>query len=199
MKAKLALAVLVCATAAASAQSDDGARLRDQLRRVTLELRQAQDDQATLQAQKIAAEMERDTAKKQLASAQAELARVRRDTGRASAVEGDLARTKQALTEAAAAAQQSQAERDKIKAAADGTLGMLDACVAKNAKLVALGNEILAHYDDSDFFDSALAREPFTKLRRVELENLAQSYQDRVDDGVYDPHAVADAPKPDGK
>ncbi|MEI9930391.1 MAG: hypothetical protein WDM89_07505 [Rhizomicrobium sp.] len=34
------------------------------------------------------------------------------------------------------------------------------------------------------------AREPFLRLKRVELENLAQDYRDRIDGGVFDPKTV---------
>ncbi|MEI9930390.1 MAG: hypothetical protein WDM89_07500 [Rhizomicrobium sp.] len=59
--------------------------LRDKLRTLTLQLHQAQDDQAAILAQKVAAEGERDSLKKQLAAAQAEIARVRHDGQKANA------------------------------------------------------------------------------------------------------------------
>lgn len=197
---KLALAVAIFALApalAADAQNDD--RLRTQLRQVTIQLRQAQDDQAAMQAQKIAAEMERDTLKKQLAAAQAELARARHGGDRAGAVEGELAKVKGALGEASNAAQKDKAEREKMQADAVATLGTLAACQAKNAKLLAVARQILKEYENFDVVDAFGANEPFTRLRRVELENMAQDYQDRIDDSLFDPKAATPPPSPPQK
>ena len=191
MRAKFAFAAFLFATGAAApacAQNDD--RLRDQLRRVTMQLRQAQDDQATIQAQKAAAEMERDALKKQLVVAHAELARARLGGERMNAVESDLARTQDALAQTANAARQSQAERDKLQAAASSTHTLLETCEARNVQLLAVSHDILKAYEDFNFIDSLSAREPFIRLKRVELENLAQGYRDRIDDGNFDPKAV---------
>lgn len=189
----MALAVLTFALGVAmpaSAQSDDSAGLRDRLRQVTLQMRQVQDDQATILAQKAAAEAERDSVKKQLAALQSELAHARQNGQRANVVEGDLARTKDALAQAASVAQQNQAERDKLRTAASNTQTVLEACEVKNTQLLAVSREILTAYENFDFIDSLSAREPFTRLKRVELENLAQSYRDRIDEGFFDPKAV---------
>lgn len=200
MKRALAILLLLLGAAPAAAQDDETARLRMQLRTVTMQLRQAQDDQAAIQSQKISAEMERDQLKKQLAAAQAEAARLRRDSGRAGAAEADLAKTRDALsqatTQAAAQAQQSKAELDKIQAAALSTQTVLGACEAQNAKLLAVAREILAAYENFDALDSFGALEPFTKLKRVELQNLAQDYRDRVDAGTFDEKAAEKAAQP---
>lgn len=202
MRTALALATLIFALGAAApacAQSDDSAKLREQLRYVTLQLHQAQDDQAAILAQKAAAETERDAVKKQLASVQAELARARRDGQRVRAVEGDLTKARDALTQATSAAAQTQAERDKFHTAASNTQTVLEACQARNVQLLKVSREILAAYEGFDFVDSAEAREPFTRLKRVELENLAQDYHDRIDDGVFDPKAVRTPVPPEHK
>jgi DNA repair exonuclease SbcCD ATPase subunit len=186
----------------AVAQSDDGA-LRDRLRQVTLQLRQVQDDQATIQAQKASAEAERDLLKKQLAAAQAELARVRHNGDKVAVVEAELAKSKDSLTQAAAqatdAAHQTQAEHEKLQTAVTNARTVIEACQAKNVKLLKVGRDILAAYSDFNVIDMVGANEPFTRLKRVELENLAQDYSDRIDDGMFDvrqvhiPAAPADA------
>lgn len=50
-------------------------------------------------------------------------------------------------------------------------------CVDANAKLVALNDEILDRFDDQGFWSAVARREPFTQLKRVELENLAADYR----------------------
>jgi hypothetical protein len=190
--ATVLLLLLSGSVAPAHAQSDDSERLRTQLRQVTLQLRQAQDDQATIQAQKIAAEAERDAAKKQLALAQSELARLRHNGDRATAVEGELAKAKDALSKAAESATQQKTESDALQARASSVGVLYATCQAKNAKLLSLSKEILAAYQNFDVIDAVGASEPFVQLKRVELENLAQDYRDRIDDGIFDPRDVHD-------
>ena len=103
MRFALPLLLVPVLAGVASAQSSDDA-LRERLRQVTLQLRQVQDDQATLQAQKAAAEHERDDVKKQLAAAQAELAHTKHEGTRVAAVQQDLARTLDALAQATSSA-----------------------------------------------------------------------------------------------
>ena len=52
----------------------------------------------------------------------------------------------------------------------------------KNAELFKLGNEILTRYEKFGLGDALAAREPFTGLARVKLENLVQDYQDKIAD-----------------
>ncbi|HSZ74298.1 MAG TPA: hypothetical protein VK779_05715, partial [Rhizomicrobium sp.] len=63
-------------------------------------------------------------------------------------------------------------------------------CEAKNDKLLAVGKEILDAYSKFSFNDAVFANEPFIGERRVELENLAQDYGDKLYDGKFDPRAV---------
>ncbi len=191
MKAQFALALLMVPvlSGAASAQSSDDA-LRERLRQVTLQLRQAQDDQVTLQAQKAGAEHERDEMKKQLSAAQVELARTRHEGTRVVAVQQDLEKTKGALAQVTSSAQQSDAERQKLQTSATNTSTLLTACESKNAELLKVGHEILDAYSKFDFGEALGANEPFTQLHRVELENQAQTFGDRVDNGRYDPRSI---------
>jgi hypothetical protein len=179
----------------ASAQSSDDA-LRERLRQVTLQLRQVQDDQASLQAQKAAAEHERDEVKKQLAAAQAELAHTKHEGTRVAAVQQDLAQAKDALAQATSSAQQSEAERQKLQTNVTNTTTLLEACESKNAELRKVGHEILDAYSKFDFSEALDANEPFTQLHRVELENQAQTFGDRTDNGRYDPRSIRPAPTP---
>ena len=57
----------------------------------------------------------------------------------------------------------------------------LQGCETKNAQLYKLGEEVLDLYDKQDIFDLA-SREPVTKLKRVEIENAMQDYEDKMRD-----------------
>ena len=45
-------------------------------------------------------------------------------------------------------------------------------CETKNVRLQELGQELLQKYADKGVFDTLLKKEPFTQLKRVEMENL---------------------------
>jgi len=60
-----------------------------------------------------------------------------------------------------------------------------DRYLEHNRQMAATAQSILARYDeDGVFADSILKVEPFTQIRKVELEKLIQTYLDRVDDQV---------------
>jgi chromosome segregation ATPase len=175
----------------ASAQSLED-RLRDQLRSTLNELHQLQDQQAALQAQKAAADQERDTLKAQLAKAQAQLAHAGESAAakaQAQALTGEVAQFKAAADQANGTAQQMQADRDKLQTTLVDAQKQLGACAEKNTKLLKLGNEILDAYQQFDVGDAIAANEPFISIHRVELENMAQDFDDRLHEGKFDPRA----------
>jgi colicin import membrane protein len=189
------LTVFVSLYAGAAAAQTMEDRLRQQLQSVTTQMRQMQDDQANLQAAKDAAEKERDSLKAQLAAAKAQLAKASKQSDQSPELEAEMAKVKDAYTQASDSAKQSQAERDKAQTALTGSQTLLTACERKNDVLLHVGNEILDSYSRFDFGDALGANEPFIGNKRVELENLAQDFGDRLYDGKFDPRTVH-APPP---
>ncbi|HEY1614394.1 MAG TPA: hypothetical protein VGF97_11955 [Rhizomicrobium sp.] len=189
------VALVTLASAPAGAQTLED-KLRDQLRSTINQLHQAQDDQAALQAQKAATEQERDALKTQLAAAKAKLAHARpqRDTGETQALQAEVTQYKSAVSDATTKAQQAQADHDKLRAQLADTQKKIGACEDKNTALLKLGKDILDAYQQFDIGDAIGANEPFIGLKRVELENLAQGFGDRLYDGKYQP-----APNPPAK
>jgi len=179
--------VLMTLPAAAQSMED---KLREELRATVTQLRQLQDDQAALQAQKVATEQERDALKAQLAAATAQLAHMPRSSGISPALGAELAKYKDAYTQAVGNAQQAQNSRDKLQADLASAQYSLSVCETRNTQLVDVGNEILASYESFDLGDALGANEPFIAIKRVELENLAQDFGDRLYDGRFDPRAV---------
>lgn len=60
-----------------------------------------------------------------------------------------------------------------------------DRYLAHNKKLAAISQSILARYDeDGVFAKTILDVEPFTQIKKVELEKLIQAYLDQIDDQV---------------
>jgi hypothetical protein len=211
-----AIAIYLGALALSGPAHADGLddRLRAQLRLVTNELNELQANQASLQAQKAAAERERDAAKARLAALersggagggasakalQAELAKQKADAEQlqqaSQAAQADLQNYRDALAKASAEAQQLRAERDRavLKASAgDQALGV---CQGKNRQLVDLGREMARAYAKLGFGDALTRGEPFFQLKRVQMEKIAEGYEDRVYDQTFDARAVT-PPRP---
>jgi hypothetical protein len=202
-QAKFAFALgLLCTVFAApvGAQSLED-RLRDQLRSTLNELHQEQDQQAALQAAKTAAEQERDALKAQLAAAKAQLthlAHAGQSAASSRALEVEVAKYKDAYTQAAGNAQQAQADHDKLQSGLGDAQKQLGVCEDKNAALLKLGNEILSAYESFDVGDAVGANEPFIGIKRVELENIAQGFGDHLNDGKFDPRATHASPSAGG-
>ncbi len=183
------LAVLMLAALPAMAQSDDPqARLRAALPQATSQLRDLEDQNATLLAKQAEAERARLALTQKLAEDEKALAAAR-----------GAAQNGQAAAQRAAEAQTESVKKweDAYKMAADtarardGDAKRLDAALAalreqtrlaeeKNAALYKLAEELLDLYEHKDALDSIAASEPVTKLKRVELENLMQDYEDKV-------------------
>jgi chromosome segregation ATPase len=182
------LAMLSASPAFAQSLED---RLRDQLRSTLNELHDAQDQQAALQAEKAAAEKERDDLKAQLAATRAQASRSPQNTAQTEALEAEVAKYKDASAQAAAGAQQASGERDQLKAGLADAQKLVGRCEDQNTALLKVGREILDAYEKFDMGDAIGANEPFIAIKRVELENMAQDFDDELHAGRFDPHAKA--------
>jgi chromosome segregation ATPase len=188
-----------CVTPAHAQSLED--RLRDQLRAEMNQVQQLQDQQASLQAAKTAAEKERDDLKAQLAAAKAHVTHVSRsaaDLQKEAELEAQVTQYKDAASQAAGSVQQAQADRDKAQKTLDDLQKKIGVCEDRNAKLFKTGNDILNAYQNFDFGDAIGANEPFIGIKRVELENEAQGFDDRLHEGKYDPNAKLPAAAPAG-
>jgi len=59
---------------------------------------------------------------------------------------------------------------------------VIDACVAKNAKLYEYGFDLVKLYENPDRYKKVVLTEPFSQLKRVQLENILQDYNDKIDE-----------------
>lgn len=73
----------------------------------------------------------------------------------------------------------------------------LKACVDRNQALYNLNGEVLTYLEHESAWSRMARGEPFTKIKRVQLENLADNYKARADDQHIDP-ASAPASQPSG-
>ena len=70
---------------------------------------------------------------------------------------------------------------------------LIESCEDKNARMVQINRELLVRYERKGFLDAILQREPLTQLKRVEIENIAQEYQDKIDQLEFKRKKVAEA------
>jgi chromosome segregation ATPase len=101
-----------------------------------------------------------------------------------------LAKSQSAYQAASSAAGAAAQENAALKAQLATTNSSLSTCTAKNTQLYTLSNQILDAYSHKDDLFGAIAdREPFTGLKRVQLENIVQGDQDKIYDNKYTPGA----------
>jgi chromosome segregation ATPase len=99
-------------------------------------------------------------------------------------VEANLASTSAALSETRKTLADTQRDLKLDEAQLKDTSKLLTqrdnslaACTEKNGKLYGLGRELV------DFYDKRVTpTEPFTQLKRVQLENVLQDYHDKIEE-----------------
>ena len=77
---------------------------------------------------------------------------------------------------------QTELERNQLKTTLAARESVLTQCVASNDKLLATGNEILDRYESKGCFSSVREKEPFTQVKRVQLQNLVDQYRWQLED-----------------
>ena len=175
-----------------SVRADD-ARLKETLRVLTQRLRAAETERNNLISDKAQFEQEKKTltAKVEALTKQAAADKEQIDTltAKTDAQGKELADTRDALAKWKAAHEQVLTEAKKIeseRARLAGEAAVLKRTVEdrerKNRELYRLGNEILTRYEKFGLGEALTAREPFTGITRVKLENLVQDYQDKLAD-----------------
>ena len=194
---RTAILLLLALLAAAPARADDEAdKLRAMLRQATVQLRQLQDQNATLQAkqaqdarekldltQKLAAAgQENDTLRQQIKADEELRPKLAAATSAAEAERGNVAKLQAAYQELGTAAKARDAEATQLDGTLADTRKRLIDCQDKNAQLYQLGIQALDLSDKKGFFSRLATNEPATGLLRVKLENLAQDMEDKMQD-----------------
>ena len=178
----------------------DDARLKETLRTLTLRLRTAETERNNLLSEKAQFEQEKktliakaDAATKQAAESKKQLEEL---TAKMEAQEKELSGTKESLDkwktaydQLVAGAKKSEAERSRLASETVVLQRKLEDRERKNLELFRIGNEILKRYEKFGLGEALSAKEPFTGLTRVKLENLVQGYEDALADQRVKPDA----------
>jgi chromosome segregation ATPase len=172
----------------ATANADD-ARLKQMLQTLTGRLRAAETERNTLVSDKAQLEQEKktltakvDSLNKQVAADKAQLDQMEAKQKELDDTKDSLAKWKAAYEQIQTAAQKSEAERAKLGSESIILRRKLDDRERKNLELFKTANEILTRYEKFSLGEALSAREPFTGITRVKLENLVQGYQDKIAD-----------------
>ncbi len=158
--------------------------------RMKADLEKAQQERDAAQAKVDGAEQEAARLREALAAFQAQNEALRARLGEAQTAIGGL-RDEQSATSAALA--QARARGETL----DGDLAQcrarVDELVGHNLRLFEIGNELLDRYEHKGVWSTLKAAEPFTGLKRVELENIVQDYRFALDDQRVDAPAAPPA------
>lgn len=65
------------------------------------------------------------------------------------------------------------------------TTKSVNECEEKNIKLHRFSTELIQIYDKPSSYDAVMRKEQFFQLKRIELENILQGYQDKLDDARF--------------
>jgi len=167
------------------------AQLMMQMQQLASERTKLQAENSNLKGELEKARKERDSLKeaqdtimKRGRGAETELAKVVSDRAR---LEGEVAQQKDRvqevvnrLRETATALREVETEGEAAKRSLSTREQDLKACVDRNQKLYSLNDEVLKRFADQGFWTALSRREPFTQLKRVQLENLADDYKGRA-------------------
>ena len=113
----------------------------------------------------------RDSIKAKLAESEAKLA----------VTVAEVARTKEQLGLAEAEGKRLQTALAGEKQLLVGEKQQLAACVERDKELRKVSIEVLELYEKKTCSDSVLQREPFTGLKRVQIENAVEDLRDKLD------------------
>lgn len=173
--------------------ADQDARTQQAMRNMTTRLRAAETERDSLQTAKVQSDQEKkaltekfDALAKQaaadgkaLAASKTQLAEREAENAQ---LQDSLQKLQQWQTHAVEIAQKTEGDRTKLAGQVIELQRKLADREAKNLALFKLGNEILKRYERFGLGDALAAKEPFTGITRVKLENLVQDYQDKLAD-----------------
>lgn len=175
-------------------------REREMLRRAQIELQQAREQSAALEAEKNKSVKELEQVSKSGKAAEAKAARLARELKEEQAQRGqmetELAAAKQRLTELESKVAELTGSLDETRRTLAGTEAAkknlegiktrnereIALCEDKNKSLYQVGRDLMVRYEKKSCEDALAQREPFTGLKRVEVENLMEEYRDKLDE-----------------
>lgn len=203
---RFVLFLLLVTMTTAPAWAANESREKQMLRRMQQQVQQIDQARAQAEQEKAAALADKDTTerelekirsgeatnKRQLASERAARSRTEADL-KALQAESDTLKARLAATEKQLAdsvalqgvTAQTLAQVESTKKQTEGQLAGkahdLQVCQTHNGQLYAVGREMMQKYRDKSCQEALTQAEPFTGLKKVEVENLLETWRDRLD------------------
>ena len=168
-----------------SVMANDEALSRAQymIRQMNAELNQLKSTHQNLLAEKTARDKDYDVLKKKYDKLQ-----IRTDKNK-KAMKGQVLDVKQkfkaelsAHTETRKLFSAITEEKNRLFEIATNQMQAIDQCVGNNKKLFNINIELLSIYEKKGVWDSLTQAEPFSGLSQVEIENLIDDYQYKLED-----------------
>ncbi len=193
------LGVLATSVNAQSARSGGGAnaQLMQQMQQLASERTSLQAENAQMKKDLDALRKERDSLKDAVKKAQQALdgrlkaseAALARNTSQRESSEQELKQAKEKMQELVSkfretitALRTAETEGATAKQTLVARERDLKVCIDHNAALYKLNDEILTRLEHQSVWSRVAASEPFTRIKRTELENLVDDYKTRADD-----------------
>lgn len=196
-KATAIFIAAVCGASTATAQTERSgaadARVMQQLQQLTAERAALQSENAALKAEleKLRKDVTSATAAKASLENRNRALEVGASRGQASQqqtageLEQSRARMQELVTrfrETAQTLRDVETDRAQVKTQLADKERELNVCIERNAALYHLNGEVLNAMENRGFWSAVAEREPFTRLKRVELENLIDDYRYRAEE-----------------
>lgn len=151
------------------------------------QLEQMKKDLAAAQGELASTKKEREALKARVGASAAVAGQVTQLTASRDAAEKNLGAYKQRIEELIGryrdlATKLKDVEADRSRKATDlaERSAAFDKCADNNAQLYDITNEVLDRYEHVGLFTKASATEPFTRITRTRIENLADEYRQRA-------------------
>ncbi|NWG87714.1 MAG: hypothetical protein HXY26_09465 [Hydrogenophilaceae bacterium] len=190
------LALLVVASLAAGSPALAGSgkdREREAVRRVQQQMQQMQGQLSTLEQEKASLTENLAESEKAAKAAQGKAGRLDRELKqereRREALEKELAATKEqldktqtSLDETSRTLATTEAEKKRLEAIKALREKEIALCEDKNKTLYQLGRDLMARFEQKSCGEILAQKEPFSGLKRVDIENLLEEYRDKLDE-----------------
>ena len=194
MKRRLALVLLATSLALPAYGGDKKAdAAKEQVKRLQQSQRKLEQEKAQLVQEKAALDSHAretteklDDARKQASAATRKAAALDKELAAATAEKASLAArladAEQRVAKLSEQQRAGEAERKRLDTLAAQQKQSMAGCEARNDKLHKQGIELLNRYERKGCFDAVLQGEPFTGLKRVEIENFVEDARERLDE-----------------
>src|SRR5262249_7036293 len=180
------------------------AQLMQQMQQLAAERTRLQADNATMKKELEDIRKERDSLKNAQktidAKSKGSVAALAQSNARREQAEQELKQSRDKMQELIAKFRetvQQMREIENDRTSAKQSLAARDqelkTCKDRSLALYKLNGEVLTRLENDSMWSRAARAEPFTKIKRVQLENLIDDYKDRANDAL---HAPMKAPPP---